>query len=824
MKRMKKSRKLIFMTVSCFFFAFMTASCSNHSQKQPDFVAFDSIGQTGTEEEFRAEVENIAALCHEVCAEMIESDTGNYLEIMQKIIGRLGENGYAAVDSENQIDMVNAEQVLAFCHAVNEKEKAALTIVEVISTEHVYAAAAGSKNGNHKNGNKESAGRNAAIPSGFRKYDFQTENGKVDITRGYYGLDRNGNLVSEDTVSYPADLWQYTEEGYLVFSGSYYADDYYIISLTDEPEHAALRAAPLDAECRNLYQKYIQPIGYEDNNLFLVNWTEENFADLDFYDLFDKFYPMIYQKTIPYTASENPGVGFVYRIAEGEFEDVVRTHLNVAPDVLRAKTVYFAQDKSYEYKPRGFYEVGCSNRPYPEVVGYSENADGTITLTVNAVFSYEGTAKAFAHEVVIRPLEDGGFHYVSNKITGGDCDAWWYTKRLTALEWEEVYGGYKYGETSAEESESEIDDSLWYLPQAGECLLTEPERDALKDAVLSAAEQVSEVYQNMEIEEGASYASNVMGFSKVQCTEVVSLLGKAGFVSIADDMNMQNYEIFENFYAAYLRRKDAEVTVYEVQQDGLIGALTFVYRNINQEDKMQAFYIGIGWKEGAKPEMKHTLISDIAKMHLTEKGYFIYTYAEKIVHSDENQYLRVKPLSEECRELTRKYVDGLSFVNYNAFVTNWDSSNVETILMPCMFEDIYRIDTGTNLKAENDRIPAELYERIMTTYFPVSKEQLRAKCGYDADSDSYPYEMIFAVPHAPFGEVVDYSVSPSAADNGDGTITLFVEGVWIDYNSDRAFTSEIVVQPFADGTFRYLSNKISFKDEAFAKKIPYLSS
>ncbi len=775
MERMKKSGKVFLITISCFYLMFMTAACSSQSQKQPEIVIFDSAGQT--QQEHRADVENIAVLYREIFAEMTEADTVSDLQVMQKIIGRLGGNGYAAVDSENQIDMTNAEQVLAFCGAVDAGEKAELTIVEVMNAD------------------------------GFRKYDFQTENGRVDIVRGYYRLDRNGNLVSEDTVSYPADLWQYTEEGYLVFAGSYYADDYYIISLTDEPEYAALRVAPLDAECRDLYRKYIQPVSYEDNNLFLVDWTEEDFADLDFYDLFDKFYPMIYHKPVPYTASENPGVGFVYKTAESEFEDVLRTYLNVTPDILRAKTTYFADNKSYEYKPRGFYEIGCTNRPYPEVTGYAENADGTITLTVNAVFPYEGTSKAFTHEVVIRPLVNGGFHYVSNQIISGACDAWWYTKRLTAQEWEAVYGGQKTGETGA-------DESLWYLPQADECLLTEPERDALKDTALAAAERVKKVYQNMQIDEGASYASNVKDFSEAQCKEVVTLLGEAGLISTADDINMQNYEKFEEFYKAYLQKRDGMVTIYDVQQDGLIGALTFVYRNINQEDKIQAYYIGIGWQEGGEPKIKNTLISDIARMNLTEKGYFIYTYEEQIVHSDENQYLRVKPLSEKCRELTRRYVDGLSFVNYSAFAANWDSSNVETILMPCMFEDIYRIDTGTNLKAVDDRIPAEVYERIMTTYFPVSGEQLRATCGYDADSDSYPYEMIFAIPHAPFGEVVDYTENP------DGTITLYVDGVWIDYNTDCAFTSRIVVRPFADGTFQYLSNKISSDNAAFVK---YLS-
>lgn len=135
-------------------------------------------------------------------------------------------------------------------------------------------------------------------------------------------------------------------------------------------------------------------------------------------------------------------------------------------------------------------------------------------------------------------------------------------------------------------------------------------------------------------------------------------------------------------------------------------------------------------------------------------------------------------------------------------VTNWNSSNVKDILMPCMYEDIYRISTGENLKTEDWKIPAEEYERIMTTYFPVSIEQLREYRGYDEGSNSYEYEMIYASPYPPFGEVVDYT------KNADGTITLIVDGVWPDYNSDLAFRNTVVVQPFEDGTFRYLSNSI----------------
>ena len=49
-------------------------------------------------------------------------------------------------------------------------------------------------------------------------------------------------------------------------------------------------------------------------------------------------------------------------------------------------------------------------------------------------------------------------------------------------------------------------------------------------------------------------------------------------------------------------------------------------------------------------------------------------------------------------------------------------------------------------------------------------------------------------------------------ETGDGTVTLTVDGVWPDYNSDYAFTNRLVIKPSADGTFRYLSNHIEEKE------------
>ena len=350
----------------------------------------------------------------------------------------------------------------------------------------------------------------------------------------------------------------------------------------------------------------------------------------------------------------------------------------------------------------------------------------------------------------------------------------------------------------AENAETSTESAYWFIPQASDCLISDEEKEQLQSMVLSAADSVAEIYKDIVIADAPSYSSGISEFTNEQRKTVVEQLGRSGLVSVEEDTAMQNHEAVETFYADYLDGRDSMVTLFEVHRDGLIGAVTFIY----WKGELQTYYIGVRWKEGGVPEIQGTSVSNVAEIKLTEKGYFIYAYEYVIAHASLRQYWRIEPLPEDCQELTEKYISGLSCVNYNVLVTNWNSSNVKDILMPCMYEDIYRISTGENLKTEDWKIPAEEYERIMTTYFPVSIEQLREYRGYDEGSNSYEYEMIYASPYPPFGEVVDYT------KNADGTITLIVDGVWPDYNSDLAFRNTVVVQPFEDGTFRYLSNSI----------------
>ena len=387
------------------------SGCSDTPQEETAVVEMISEVQLPGQKD-EEETEKMIECCLELYEKAAEENKIADLEMIRSIVNRFGENGYPAVDSRNQIDMTEAEQVEWFCEMVDTQEEAEITIIEV------------------------------SYLGGFVKYDLETKDGNVDVVRSYYKYE-NGNMKREVTGSYQAEYWNYTEDGYLMFSGVWFSEELYVLTLSGAEEHTALRVQPLDETYRELSRKYLLPIGFEQNNMFIVDWSEDDFGELNFYDMFDLLYPKVYGTNIPYVADDNLGVGAVYQIPKDDFERVILPYFDIDSETLQSKTIYNAEDKTYEYKPRGFEEVEYPEYPYSEVIGFTENGDGTLTLTANVVFPYVGDSKVYAHEVVVRPLENGGVQYVSNRIIPSEdnCEETWHTPRLTAKEWDEIYGG-----------------------------------------------------------------------------------------------------------------------------------------------------------------------------------------------------------------------------------------------------------------------------------------------------------------------------------------------------------------------------------------------
>ena len=399
------------LAVISFLLMLSVSGCSDASPEE-DTVSETVIDIQAIPEDSKENAEEIINICIDLYKKAAEENKIADLETIRGIVNCLGENGYPAVDSRNQINMTDPEKVVEFCEKVDAQEEAEITILEV------------------------------SYLGGFVKYDLHTKDGNVDVVRSYYKYE-NGDIQREVTGNYQAEYWNYTEEGYLMFSGVWFSEELYVLTLSGAEEHTALRVQPLDETYRELSRKYLRPIGFEQNNMFIVDWSEDDFEALNFYDMYDILYPKVNGQYVPYIADDNLAVSAVYRIPKEEFESVIMKYFNIDSETLQSKTVYYSEDSTYEYKPRGFEEVEYPEYPYSEVVDFTENSDGTITLTANVVFPYAGDSKVYAHEVVVRPLENGRVQYVSNRIIPSEDNyrETWHTPRLTLEEWEELYGG-----------------------------------------------------------------------------------------------------------------------------------------------------------------------------------------------------------------------------------------------------------------------------------------------------------------------------------------------------------------------------------------------
>lgn len=381
-------------------FALFAAGCGRGGSVYGEISRETALNMETAEKDSVMKSEEIAESYRTIYQQASERGTLEDLETVRAIVEFLGKNGYTAVDNENQIDMVNPARVRAFAKSVETKETDKLTILCVMSG------------------------------GGFIRYDLQTLDGSVDVTVSSL-LWNNKVPQVNDQERYPAHVWSFTDNGYLFF------DRYHMPGICWG--HTAIRVEPLDETCRELNRTYIRPVGYSRNNLFITDWSEEDLGDLDLYDFFDRMYEMKYKTGVPYIATDE---GQIYEISKNEFEAPLLSYLGIKSSAIEQNASFRQKDGVYEYRPRGLYDNGQDEEsPYPEVVSYQKNSDGTITLTVQAVLPHQYLEDAFTHQVVIRPTENGGFQYGSNKVVNWreDVQPQWYVKRMTKEEWDDFY-------------------------------------------------------------------------------------------------------------------------------------------------------------------------------------------------------------------------------------------------------------------------------------------------------------------------------------------------------------------------------------------------
>ena len=334
-----------------------------------------------------------AQVCRDIYETAEHSDSANVVlsdDTIEQMVDAVASLGHSVIDEDGTLDMRNPQALMEFGTALTSGEASECSYFTVYRDGHIGICAIGTD------------------------YTlFSASATFIDEVPEIY-------LACSDDLT---DI-QYTDKGWLIYerdqAGEGNPKQFNIDS------HTMVRIAALPQEYRHLCETYITPVGYSENNLFTTSWTESNYSEIDFSSLYAMLFGMTHdgENLTWYTAKsyyQQPTGSALYLIPQAEFEATVQTFLNVSTATLRSIPEYSANDQGYWFLgwQAGYYNV-VPRIPTPEVVDAVYNADGTITLTVDALFSWYGTDRAFTHEVTLRPCTEGTFQYVGNRVISKD--------------------------------------------------------------------------------------------------------------------------------------------------------------------------------------------------------------------------------------------------------------------------------------------------------------------------------------------------------------------------------------------------------------------
>lgn len=308
---------------------------------------------------------------------------------VSSMVTALGEAGYSAIDYYGNCSMQNPEALAAFGEAISA-------------------------------GNDAQAGYFVVHPDGLVHEELLIyQSGRASLVTVSMQWDKKNRPEVYSSGQSGLESIRYSANGWLIYSRSVSAG-------SSAGKYSMVRVKAYDAERRALTNRYLSPVGYSENNLFTCDWSSGSWGELDFNSLYAKFYSMYYgADPLTYnTASTLAGLSSIagssmHLVPAEQFERVMSGYLEIGSDTLRARSDYSSARGGYYFlgTQRDYYSV-TPHWPEPEISDYWYNSDGTLTMRVNAVYSWGGTDCLFTHEVTVRETETG-FVYVSNSVLSG---------------------------------------------------------------------------------------------------------------------------------------------------------------------------------------------------------------------------------------------------------------------------------------------------------------------------------------------------------------------------------------------------------------------
>ena len=364
-----------------------------------------------------------------------------------------------------------------------------------------------------------------------------------------------------------------------------------------------------------------------------------------------------------------------------------------------------------------------------------------------------------------------------------------------------------------------------------EDVISEEDLEKGYDLPVSAQENEEATRDSMQIMSGLEHiyrnadkgdSLNVVLDNKSICKMIKKIKQQGYSVTVSEDYsNMENYKRFSSFLAKAQKKQKGSGVIYEVHSEGSIGREKFIY------DGKEMFLLAsnASWDDNGKPIITFVSYTRIKKWRYSRKGWFCYElcvpeYPEVTEMVDGSCLMRIKPMSDNKRKLSRKCVRGLAYQGNNILCSNWDQEHMQKIDYNGLYEYLYamKYKKKFNGKKYPSGIPKDQFEQLIMEYLPVSREDIEKYASYNEKKKTYDWMRLGCFNYAPnfFGTSIPEVTK--IKHNSNGTVTLTVDAVCeMVLCNEAVITHELTVKFNKDGSFRYLGNKIL---NGGIKKIP----
>lgn len=355
-----------------------------------------------------------------------------------------------------------------------------------------------------------------------------------------------------------------------------------------------------------------------------------------------------------------------------------------------------------------------------------------------------------------------------------------------------------------------------------EDVISEEDLEKGYDLPVSAQENEEATRDSMQIMSGLEHiyrnadkgdSLNVVLDNKSICKMIKKIKQQGYSVTVSEDYsNMENYKRFSSFLAKAQKKQKGSGVIYEVHSEGSIGREKFIY------DGKDMFLLAsnASWDDNGKPIITFVSYTRIKKWRYSRKGWFCYElcvpeYPEVTEMVDGSCLIRIKPMSDNKRKLSRKCVRGLAYQGNNILCSNWDQEHMQKIDYNGLYEYLYamKYKKKFNGKKYPSGIPKDQFEQLIMEYLPVSREEIEKYASYNEKKKTYDWMRLGCFNYAPnfFGTSIPEVTK--IKQNSNGTVTLTVDAVCeMVLCNEAVITHELTVKFNKDGSFRYLGNKI----------------